>query len=122
MPGLFNRLQDEISAREKQQGLSPVDLLDMPEPLANIINQIVRSNGMKLEAIAEKLGQSSAETQTTLDELVQKGYVRKVEVKTEAKQPAEIWYKAHFSRKADKSLSLGIWSALDDVFEKIEKD
>ena len=116
MPGLFNRLQDEISAREKQQGLSPVDLLDMPEPLANIINQIVRSNGMKLEDIAEKLGQSSADTQTMLGELVQKGFVRKVLVKEET------WYKAHFSRKADKSLSLGIWSALDDVFEKIEKD
>jgi predicted transcriptional regulator len=116
MTGLFNRLQDEISAREKQQGLSPVDLLDMPEPLANIINQIIRNNGMKLEDIAEKLSQSAADTKIMLDELVQKGFIRQVEVKQ------ELWYKAHFSRKADKSLSLGIWSALGDIFEKVEKD
>ena len=109
MAGLFNRLQDEIEARDKQTGLSPIDLLDMPEALAAVINQIIRKNGMKLEDIANELGQSLADTQFTLDELVEKGFARRVEVKE------EIWYKAQFGRKANKVLSLSIWSALDDV-------
>ena len=115
MAGLFNRLQDELDAREKGEGLSPIDLLDMPEPLTAIINQIIRKNGMKLEDIAEELGQSPKATKKTLDELVDKGYVRQVEVKE------ELWYKAQFGRKADKTLSLSIWSALDGVVEDEEK-
>jgi hypothetical protein len=112
MTGLFNRLQQEIQARNKQGGLSPTDLLDMPEALAKIINQIIRRNGLKLEDIASQLNQSAEETEALLAELVQKGLVRQMEVK------GETWYKAHFSRKADRKLSTGIWASLDDIFEK----
>ena len=116
MAGLFNRLQDEINARSSGEGLSPIDLLDMPESLAAAVNQIIRKNGMKLEDIATELKQSVEETKIMLDELVTKGYVRRVEVGDE-----EIWYKAQFGRKADKALSLSIWSALDGVVEDEEK-
>lgn len=112
MAGLFNRLQDEIEARDSQTGLSPIDLLDMPETLAAVINKIIRRNGMKLEDIAEELGQSPGQTKATLDELVKKGYARRVEVQE------EIWYKAQFARKADKTLSSTIWSSLDEVVEE----
>ncbi len=112
MAGLFNRLQDEIDARDEPGGLSPIDLLDMPKALATVINQIIRKNGIKLEDIAAELNQSSADTKATLDELVEKGYVRRVEVRD------QIWYKAHFGRKADKVLSSSIWSSLDDVVEE----
>jgi len=112
MTGLFKRLEQEIQARSQQGGLSPSDLLDMPEALAKIINQIIRRNGMKLADIATQLGQSAEETQALLAELVKKGLVRQIEVNEET------WYKAHFSRKADKTLSTGIWASLDDVFEK----
>ena len=116
MAGLFNRLQDELDARDKNEGLSPIDLLDMPDSLTAIINQIIRKNGMKLEDIAEELGQSLQATKKMLDELVEKGYIRQIEVRGE-----EIWYKAQFGRKADKALSLSIWSALDGVVEDEEK-
>ena len=107
--GLFNRLQDEIEARDSGEGLSPIDLLDMPDAMASVINKIIRKNGMRLEDIAAELGQSPAETQSVLGELVAKGFVRRIEVKN------EVWYKAQFGRKADKVLSLSIWSSLDDV-------
>jgi len=109
MTGLFNRLQDEIEARESQVGLSPIDLLDMPDELADVVNQIIRKNGMKLEDIATALGKSPEDTRLALDELVEKGFARRVEVKK------EIWYKANFGRKADKLLSSDIWAALDSV-------
>jgi len=115
MAGLFNRLQDEIDARDSQAGLSPIDLLDMPETLAAVINQIIRRNGMKLEDIAEELGQSPEKTKVTLDELVKKGFARRVEVRE------EIWYKAQFGRKADKVLSSTIWSSLDKVVDEEEQ-
>ena len=109
--GLFDRLQDEIDARGRQEGLSPIDLLDLPQGLATIAKKIVRKNGMSLTEIAEDMGQTPTEAQAVLDELVAKGLIRRVEVNE------EIWYKARFARKADKKLSLGVWSALDNILD-----
>jgi DNA-binding MarR family transcriptional regulator len=96
MGSLFDRLQDEIEARETQEGISPADLLDLPPALASVIKQIIRRNGMKLTEIAEALDQSPKDVKQTLDELVAKGYVRQIEVKK------EIWYKAQFARKRSR--------------------
>ena len=52
MAGLFNRLQDEIEVRDSQTGLSPIDLLDMPEQLAAVINRIPRATGGRPRAAA----------------------------------------------------------------------
>lgn len=115
MAGLFDRLQDEIDSREQGGGLTPIDLLDMPPTLAAIIKQIIRKNGMKLTEIAAALNQTPEDTQKALDEMVDKGYVRRIEVKN------EFWYKAHFGRKADKKLHHSVWSALDQVIEEEEE-
>jgi len=115
MGGLFDRLQDEIDSREQPGGLSPIDLLDMSPALAAVIQQIIRKNGMRLDQVAAALDQSPQETQKVLDELVKKGFVRQVEVKE------EIWYKAHFGRKADKTLHDSVWAALDNIVEDEEE-
>jgi len=112
MAGLFDRLQDEINSREQPGGLSPIDLLDLPPTLASVIQKIIRKNGMKLEEIATALDQSPEETQRVLDQLVDKSYIRRVEVKH------ELWYKAYFGRKADKTLHRSVWSALDGLVGK----
>jgi DNA-binding MarR family transcriptional regulator len=110
--GLFDRLQDEIDAHGQQEGLSPIDLLDLPPGLAAIVKKIVRRNGMSLTDIARELDQKVADAQAVLDELVAKKLMRKVEVN------GEVWYKAHFARKADKKLSTGVWSALDNLLDE----
>jgi hypothetical protein len=109
--GLFDRLQDEIDARGRQEGLSPIDLLDLPPALATIAKKIVRQNGMSLTEIAEEMGQTPKEAQVILDGLVAKGLIRQIEVS------GETWYKAHFARKADKKLSTGVWTALDNLLD-----
>ncbi len=116
MAGLFDRLQDELDSREQQGGLSPIDLLDLPPTLATIIQKIVRKNGLRLTDIAAELEQSPEDTRKVLDELVEKGYIRRVEVKN------ELWYKAHFGRKADKVLHDSVWSALDSMIGEEEDE
>lgn len=111
MSDLFNRLQDEIDSQDKPGGLSPVDLLDLPDEVAKIIRTIIRRNGMKLTDVAATLEKSEEETRQTLDELVQKGFVREVQVKN------EIWYKARFAQKRNRTVSSSLWQALDDVVE-----
>ena len=110
--GLFDRLQDELDARGRQEGLSPIDLLDLPPGLAAIAKKIVRRNGMSLADIAQEMNQTPEESQAVLDELVAKGLVRRVEVS------GEVWYKAFFARKADKKLSTGVWTALDNLLDQ----
>ncbi len=107
--GLFERLQDEIKARDNVGGLSPIDLLDMPEAVAAIINAIVRNNGLQLNKIAELVNLPENQTQKLLDELLEKNFVRKVQVKD------KIWYKAQFKRKAEGNNRTGIWSVLDEI-------
>ncbi len=111
MGSLFDRLQDEIEAREKQEGISPADLLDMPPALASVIKKIIRRNGMKLSEVAEALEQPPEDVQQTLNELVEKGYVRQLEVKN------EVWYKAQFARKRSR-LTSDFWSNLDGAVEQ----
>jgi predicted DNA-binding transcriptional regulator len=112
MSGLFNRLQDEIEARGRSEGLSPIDLLDLPAEVANITKKIVRKNGMNLTEIAAEMGETLETARAKLDELVQRGLMRRVEVQS------EIWYKAHFARKPDKKISQGVWSVLDDLLDQ----
>ncbi len=109
MSNLFDRLQDEIDSHNKQDGISPIDLLDMPDAIAKIVKKMVRRNGLKLEEIAEEVDQPIEEIQKTLDDLVAKGLVRKVEVKK------EIWYKARFAQKKNRTISSSFWAALDDI-------
>jgi predicted ArsR family transcriptional regulator len=107
MSGLFDRLQDEIEANESGAGISPVDLLDLPQEIATVIKQIIRRNGMKLAQVAEALQKPPAEVQEMLDELVSKGSVRQVQVK------GEIWYKARFAKKRSRSRTSDFWRTLD---------
>jgi DNA-binding MarR family transcriptional regulator len=106
---LFERLQDEIKARDDMGGLSPIDLLDMPESVAVIVNAIVRNNGLQRTKIAELVNLPEKQIQELLDDLVDKGFVRKVQVQDKT------WYKAHFKRKAESGNRTGIWSILDEI-------
>jgi predicted transcriptional regulator len=114
MSGLFDRLQDEIDARGRSEGLSPIDLLDLPAEVAAITKKIVRRNGMSLAEIAEEMQQTPEAVQVTLDELVERGFIRQIEVQD------EIWYKANFARKPDKKLAQGVWSVLDNLLDQNE--
>ena len=114
MSDLFNRLQDDINAQEQPGGLSPIDLLDLPDELSQIIRKIIRRNGMKLADVAEALAVSPDEARQTLERLVEKGFVRRVEVKN------DFWYKARFAQKRSRTVSSSLWQALDDVVEPKE--
>lgn len=107
MASLFDRLQAEIEANERGDGISPVDLLDLPSEIATLIKRIIRLNGMRLTQVAQELGATPEQAQQSLDELVAKGYVRRVEVK------GELWYKARFAKKRSRSLSSAFWRSLD---------
>jgi len=110
--GIFDHIQKEIDTREKQDGISPADLLDLSPPLRRLMNRITRQEELSAAAAAEHLGESPAAARKMLDALVDKGYL-------EREKRKEGWvYRTRFARKRGRNLPVGIWSALDERTSK----
>ncbi|OQY24172.1 MAG: hypothetical protein DRJ03_06540 [Chloroflexi bacterium] len=104
--GIFNHIQDEIEMRNKKEGISPADLLELSPPLRRLMQHIARQGEMSATAAAEHLEEPPANTRKMLNDLVEKGYLEREEQK-------EGWvYKTRFARKRGRDIPAGIWSAL----------
>ncbi len=105
--GIFNRIQGEIQSREKEEGITPADLLDLPPELRRLMNRITREGEQSVDQAAEFIGDTPHNTQRMLDSLVEKGYL-------EREEREDGWfYSTRFARKRGRDLPVGIWSALD---------
>jgi DNA-binding MarR family transcriptional regulator len=98
--GIFDRIQSEVEAREKQEGITLAELLDLSPSLRRLMNRITREGGLTVTA--------AANTQKMLDRLVEKGYL-------EREKREEGWvYRTRFARKRGRDMPVGIWSALGE--------
>lgn len=104
--GIFGRIQSEIEAREKHEGITPADLLDLSEPLRRLMSRITREGEMTVEVAAEQVGESPENAREMLDALVEKGYLER-----EAREEGWV-YRTRFARKRGREIPAGIWSAL----------
>jgi len=111
MAGLFDRLQSEIETRQRMEGITPADLLDLSPELRHIINMIMRRREMSLTEIVLELDMRPSEVRGLLDTLVEKGYLKAFEVK------GELHYKTFFARRRAREMLLNIWDALSDKVE-----
>lgn len=110
---MFDRLQQELKKRSKVEGITPADVMDLPEPLRTVMNKIMRKGSMTLSELAAELKLKTAEAHRLGQILVEKGFLNS----TGGKADSEIVYRTHFARKARKrghGLPLDVWKALDD--------
>jgi len=106
--GIFKHLQGEIDDREKREGITLAELLDLPTPLRRLMKQITRLGEMSVTDAAEFVGETPENVSQMLNSLVEKGYL-------EREQQSGVWiYRIRFARKRARSLPPGIWSALGD--------
>ena len=110
--GLFNRLQGELDARERSPGLRMSDLLALPEALASVLNWMLRQDCVSLADLIAFLGQDETAVRTTLATLVDKGFVREVEMR------GETTYRVRLAPKRGRSMPDDLWRALDDKCER----
>jgi len=111
MAGLFDRLQAEIETRQRVEGITPADLLDLSPALRRIINLVIRRGEMSLGEIVRELDVRPSEVGEMLDALVEKGYLRAFEVEGEQR------YKTFLARKRGREVPLNIWEALGSKVE-----
>lgn len=109
--GLLRRLEQELQAHEKVAGLTMADVLALPDTLRTLINWMLRQNQVSLDEVMVQLGQDQARTQSTIDALVDKGFVRPVEIQGETN------YKVQMAPQAKRSVPSNSWQALDETPE-----
>jgi hypothetical protein len=110
--GLFDRLEQELEARQKAAGLSMADLLELPESLRALVNWMMRQQTVSLAQAAAHLGQDETAGGATLATLIDKGFVR------ELKLHGETCYRVRLAPKRKRDVPLDVWRALDDKLEE----
>ena len=117
MSKLFDRLQKELNSRqeEAQEGISVLDLVDLPEPLRKIMRLMLRKTKLKYtysEIAAEMKNFDKQELDQTLTALVKQGWLIRFG------EDESATYKVNLSHKRGSALDVNFWSAIDKKIEE----
>lgn len=112
MAGLFDRLQTEIERRERNEGLSAIDLLEMEPETRRLVQSLARRGALSISEISELLSLPVEDAQAVVDGLVAKGAVAQVELR------GEVRYKVYLARRPGQEIPLNIWAALSEHTEE----
>lgn len=123
MNDLFDRLQGEIDKRNSDAGISPMDMLELPEHLRMLMRKMLRARNMRKDEIMafvntwdEKKRLSPKQLEDSLSELVDQGWLIPLgegELKG---------YRVNLRRKKGSQLSNSIWGAIDSKLSKKEEE
>jgi len=115
MPGVFDRLQKQIQDKQREGGISALDLADLPPALRRIMRMMLRELQLDyprlveaVEAASKEERLSRAELNAALDTLTQQSWL------TRLGEGERAIYKVNLRRKAGSTLASGIWASLDD--------
>ncbi len=114
MPGVFDRLQKEIEDKQKDGGITPLDMVDLPPALRKIMRVMLRKVQMSypelteaMKDVPEKERLSSDELEEAIATLVEQSWLMKLG------EGERAIYKVNLRRKSGSTLASGIWQALD---------
>lgn len=123
MDDLFGRLQGEMDKRNSDSGISPMDLLELPEHMRMLMRKMLRSRSMRKDEIVafvetwdkgKRLNEK--ELDTALAELADQGWLIPIgEGETQG-------FRVNLRRKKGSQLSNSIWGAIDSKLTKKEKE
>jgi hypothetical protein len=117
MSKLFDRLQRELNSRqeEAQEGISVLDLVDLPEPLRKIMRLMFRKTKLKYtysEVATEMESFNKQELDQMLVALVKQGWLIRFG------EDESATYKVNLSRKRGSTLDNNFWSVIDRKIEE----
>jgi len=112
MSGLFDRLKEDLEQREKMAGMTPADLLLLPDDERRLVQALARGGDLSLEQLATAVETDSADPadlaglRDALARLRRKGFARELVV-----DGREV-YRTYFARKRSRGAMDNIWSQL----------
>ncbi|MDX9953971.1 MAG: helix-turn-helix domain-containing protein [Anaerolineae bacterium] len=114
--GIFKHLQDEVQEREKREGITLADLLELDSSLRRVMNRVTRYGEMTVPQAVELLEDTPENVTQMLNTLAEKGYLLR------EKGPEGWVYRVHLARKRGTSLPPGVWSALGSQLQPEPSD
>lgn len=115
MAGIFDRLQKQIDDKQKEGGITALDLADLPPALRKIMRLMLRQLQMNypqlreaMENVPEGERLSRAELDDALKTLSQQSWLIQIG------EGERAIYKVNLRRKAGSTLTSGIWQSLDE--------
>ena len=123
MPGVFDRLNKEISDKNQEGGITPLDLVGLPPALRKIMRLMLRELQMSYPRLCEAVDAMPSEERLSRDDLSEA-------LSTLSEQ---FWlirigdgekaiYKVNLRRREGSKLAAGIWGALDSKLKDKPKD
>jgi len=114
MSGVFDRLQKQINDKQKEGGITALDLADLPPALRKIMRLMLRQVQMNYPQLCEameKMPEGERMSQSDLDEalktLSQQSWLIQIG------EGERAIYKVNLRRKAGSNIASGIWQSLD---------
>jgi hypothetical protein len=102
--GGFEHIQQELNKRSKVEGITPLDVMELPEPLRTAMNKLMRKGSMTVGELAVELNIEMVEARQLGQMLVEKGLLSLVEQKADG----EIVYRVRLGRTRERSVPLDL--------------
>lgn len=119
MPGVFDRLNKEIQDKQKEGGITPLDLADLPPALRKIMRLMLRELQMNyprlrevMESVPEAERLSRDELDAALSSLTEQFWLIRIGTGEKA------IYKVNLRRKEGSKLAAGLWTKLDERLKR----
>jgi hypothetical protein len=120
MSGVFDRLQRQLDIRKREEGISALEIADLPPKVRRVMRLMLREVVMKhtdlvaaVEALPPDNRLSRAELDSALKTLVEQNWLTRY---GSLSGPGSelLSYRVNLRRKAGSKLDKDIWSALGD--------
>lgn len=115
MPSVFERLQKQLDIRKREQGISALELTDLPPNLRKVMRLMLREVVMKydeitaaVEAMPAANRMSRAELDHALKVLTEQNWLLRTG------QGEFLSYRVNLRRRAGSQLGQDVWAALDN--------
>jgi hypothetical protein len=119
MAGVFDRLQSKIEDKQKEGGITALDLADLPPILRKIMRLMLRKLQMNYPELCEAMDNlpeadrlSRADLDKSLETLSQQAWLIRLG------EGEKAIYKVNLRPKSGSTLASGIWSSLDEKLKK----
>lgn len=119
MPGIFDRLQKELKIREQVNGISAMDIAELPPPLRKVIRLMLREIEMTYPALTEAMASwpeadrmKPADLDKAIATLTKQGWLIRFG------EEQLITYRVNLRRKSGSTLGPGLWTSLRAKIEE----
>ena len=106
---MFEQLLSELANRPVAQGITMVDVLDMPAPLDGILRRMIREGALSLGHLARELALAEEQARVIGALLADKGIVT-----TEEPAEGELVYRVRFATARRRPLPAKLLEGLED--------